>query len=71
VPQKDYFLPFDSTRHWQNHFESVAAEEYLKIIRQQGVAAWNEWRLKNRELLRPDLNDAVQRIMPPFPGVPS
>jgi len=36
----------------------VAADEYLKIIR-QGVGAWNDWRLKNRELLRPDLSDAV------------
>ena len=35
----------------------MAAEEYLEII-QQGVAAWNDWRLKNRELLRPDLNGA-------------
>jgi len=36
----------------------VAADEYLKIIR-QGVGAWNDWRLRNRGLLRPDLSDAV------------
>jgi uncharacterized protein YjbI with pentapeptide repeats len=38
----------------------VAADEYLKIIR-QGVAAWNDWRLKNRELWRPDLSEADLR----------
>jgi hypothetical protein len=38
----------------KDHFESVAAEEQLQIIR-QGVDAWNEWREKNPKLLRPDL----------------
>jgi uncharacterized protein YjbI with pentapeptide repeats len=34
----------------------MADEEHLKIIR-QGVAAWNDWRVKNREL-EPDLRGA-------------
>jgi uncharacterized protein YjbI with pentapeptide repeats len=38
-------------------FESVADEEHLKIIR-QGAAAWNDWRKKNPELLKPDLRGA-------------
>jgi uncharacterized protein YjbI with pentapeptide repeats len=35
----------------------MADEEHLKILR-QGVAAWNDWREKNPEVLRPDLNEA-------------
>lgn len=34
----------------------MASEEHLQII-WQGVAAWNEWRLKNPELI-PDLSGA-------------
>jgi uncharacterized protein YjbI with pentapeptide repeats len=34
----------------------VANEEHLKILR-QGVAAWNDWRGKNPELLLPDLRE--------------
>jgi Pentapeptide repeats (8 copies) len=35
----------------------MAAEEQLKIIR-QGIAPWNEWRVKNPDVLRPDLSQA-------------
>jgi uncharacterized protein YjbI with pentapeptide repeats len=45
---------------WAKPFESVADEEHLKIIR-QGVAAWNDWRKKNPELLKPDLREADLR----------
>ena len=44
---------------WQNDAKSVASEEHLQIIR-QGVAAWNDWRKKNPELM-PDLSDADLR----------
>jgi hypothetical protein len=40
--------------HWQNHETSMADEQQLQIIR-QGVEVWNEWRLKNPELI-PDLS---------------
>jgi uncharacterized protein YjbI with pentapeptide repeats len=59
LPKRD-FIPFGFTRHFQNNCESVAAEEYLKIIH-QGVAAWNEWREKNPLLSRPDLSSANLR----------
>jgi uncharacterized protein YjbI with pentapeptide repeats len=42
--------------HWQNHKTSMADEQQLQIIR-QGVEIWNEWRLKNPELI-PDLSKA-------------
>jgi uncharacterized protein YjbI with pentapeptide repeats len=35
----------------------MAAEEQLKIIR-QAIAPWNEWRVKNPDVLRPDLSQA-------------
>jgi len=35
----------------------MADEEQLRILR-RGVAAWNEWRVKNPNVLRPDLSDA-------------
>jgi hypothetical protein len=35
----------------------MANQEHLALL-QRGVAAWNDWRLKNRELLPPDLDDA-------------
>jgi uncharacterized protein YjbI with pentapeptide repeats len=38
----------------------MAVKEHLKILR-QGVAAWNEWREKNPEVLRPDLSSANLR----------
>jgi Pentapeptide repeats (8 copies) len=40
----------------QNGGKSVADEEHLRII-EQGLAAWNEWRQKNPELI-PDLRGA-------------
>jgi hypothetical protein len=38
----------------------MANEEHLNILR-QGVAAWNDWRKKNPELLEPDLREADLR----------
>jgi hypothetical protein len=35
----------------------MADEEQLRILR-KGVAAWNEWRVKNPNVLRPDLSHA-------------
>ena len=35
----------------------MAAEEQLEIIR-QGIAPWNEWRVKNPDVSRPDLSQA-------------
>jgi hypothetical protein len=39
---------------------AMADEEQLKILR-QGVAAWNDWRKANPEVLRPDLRGANLR----------
>jgi uncharacterized protein YjbI with pentapeptide repeats len=60
-----YILLFASDRTpsrdiGKNHFESVADEEQLKIL-QQGIAAWNDWRARNPELMAPDLSGADLR----------
>src|SRR5437660_1003997 len=37
--------------------EAVADEEHVKILKEKGVKAWNEWRKANPET-RPDLSGA-------------